>query len=72
MLGMNITVDQGDAPQAATTPVAEQLSRVPFQVQVEFTAPDGARYLRVVSDLRERTQRRETAEAGEFHIFISH
>jgi hypothetical protein len=40
----------------------DQLKRLPFQIQVTYTAVDGSRALRVLTQMKETTNNRDQAE----------
>ena len=42
----------------------DEPGKLPFQVQIDFTGRDSGKYCRVITNLRERTTQRKTAESG--------
>ena len=44
----------------------DQLKQLPFQVQVTYTASDGSKALRVLTQLKETTENREIAEVNAY------
>ncbi len=48
-----------------------QLTQLPFQVQVIYTAADGSKALRVLTQLKETTENREVAEVNAFRGVIA-
>ncbi len=48
-----------------------QLTQLPFQVQVIYTAADGSKALRVLTQLKETTENREIAEVNAFRGVIA-
>lgn len=44
----------------------DQLKELPFQVQVTYTASDGSKALRVLTQLKETTENREIAEVNAY------
>ncbi|CAF1159927.1 unnamed protein product [Rotaria sp. Silwood1] len=49
----------------------DQLEQLPFQVQVTYTAVDGSKALRVLTQLREATENREVAEVNAIRSVIA-
>ncbi|CAF1422223.1 unnamed protein product [Adineta steineri] len=49
----------------------DQLQQLPFQVQVIYTAADGSKALRVLTQLKEATENREIAEVNAFRGVIA-
>ena len=49
----------------------DQLRQLPFQVQVTYTASDGSKALRVLTQLKEATENREIAEINAYRGVIA-
>ncbi len=49
----------------------DQLQQLPFQVQVTYTAADGSKALRVLTQLKETTDNREVAEVNAVRSVIA-
>lgn len=49
----------------------DQLEQVPFQVQVTYTAADGSKALRVLTQLKETTEDRDLAEVHAIRSVIA-
>ena len=49
----------------------DKLQQLPFQVQVTYTAADGSRALRVLTQLKETTNDREIAEVNAVRSVIA-
>lgn len=49
----------------------DQLRQLPFQVQVTYTASDGSKALRVLTQLKESTENREIAEINAYRGVIA-
>jgi len=49
----------------------DQLQQLPFQVQVTYTATDGSKALRVLTQLKETTDNREVAEVNAVRSVIA-
>jgi len=49
----------------------DQLHQLPFQVQVIYTAIDGSKALRVLTQLKETTENREIAEVNAYRGVIA-
>ncbi|CAF1666843.1 unnamed protein product, partial [Didymodactylos carnosus] len=48
-----------------------KLNQLPFQLQVLYTAVDGSKALRVLTQLKETTEKREVAEQNAFRSVIA-
>jgi hypothetical protein len=49
----------------------DQLQQLPFQIQVVYTAVDGSKALRVLTQLKETTENREIAEVNAVRSVIA-
>ena len=49
----------------------DELKQLPFQVQVVYTAVDGSKALRVLTQLKETTENREVAEVNAYRNVIA-